>query len=64
MVAYIYPKDIGDEKAGTIVYPEVTKADKGIQFVVPEAAPVAVGYKKAAASKGFSLWKDSFKKRK
>ncbi len=64
VVAYIYPKDIGDEKAGTIVYPEVTKADKGIQFVVPEAAPVAVGYKKAAASKGFSFWKDSFKKRK
>lgn len=61
VVAYMYPKDIGDEKAGTIVYPEVTKTDKGIQFVVPEAAPVAVGWKKAAASKGFSFWKDFFK---
>ncbi len=62
VVAYIYPKDIGEEKAGTIVYPEVTKTDKGIQFVVPEAAPVAVGWKKAAASKGFSFWKDVFQK--
>lgn len=58
VVAYIYPRDIGEEKAGTIVYPEVTKTDKGIQFVVPEAAPVAVGFEKAAASKGFSFWKD------
>lgn len=62
VVAYIYPKDIGEEKAGAIVYPEVTKTDKGIQFVVPEAAPVAVGWKEAAASKGFSFWKDVFKK--
>ena len=37
VVAYIYPKDIGDEKAGTIVYPEVTKTEKGIQFVVPDS---------------------------
>lgn len=58
VVAYIYPRDIGEEKAGTIVYPEVTKTDKGIQFVVPEAAPVAVGFEKAAASKGFRFWKD------
>ena len=58
VVAYIYPRDIGEEKAGTIVYPEVTKTDKGIQFVVPEAAPVAVGFEKAAASKGFHFWKD------
>ncbi len=58
VVAYIYPRDIGEEKAGTIVYPQVTKTDKGIQFVVPEAAPVAVGFEKAAASKGFSFWKD------
>ena len=57
VVAYIYPKDIGDEKAGTIVYPEVTKTEKGIQFVVPEAAPVAVGWKEAEVSKGFSFWK-------
>lgn len=62
VVAYIYPRDIGEEKAGTIVYPEITKTDKGIQFTVPEAAPVAVGWKEAAASKGFSFWKDSFKK--
>lgn len=60
VVAYIYPRDIGEEKAGTIVYPEVTKTDKGIQFVVPEAAPVAVGFEKADASKGFSFWKDIF----
>ncbi len=57
VAAYIYPKDIGDEKAGTIVYPEVTKTEKGIRFVVPEAAPVAVGWKEAEVSKGFSFWK-------
>lgn len=58
VVAYIYPGDIGEEKAGTIVYPEVTKTDKGIQFVVPEAAPVAVGWKEAETSGGFNFWRD------
>ena len=58
VVAYIYPGDIGEKEAGTIVYPEVTKTDKGIQFVVPEAAPVAVGWKEAKASGGFNFWRD------
>ena len=62
VVAYIYPEDIEDVKAGTIVYPEVTKTDKGIEFVVPEAAPMAVGWEEAAASKGFSFWKEVFGK--
>ena len=58
VVAYIYPGKIGDEKAGTIIYPEVTNTDKGIQFVVPEAAPVAVGFKEAEGPAGFNFWRD------
>lgn len=46
VVAYIYPRDMGGERAGTIIYPEVTKTDDGIEFVVSDPAPVAVGWKK------------------
>lgn len=54
IVAYIYPRDLNGTEAGTIVYPEVTKTDKGIQFQIPDPAPVAVGWKKATVSE--SVW--------
>lgn len=45
VVAYIYPKDIEWEEAGKIIYPEITKTKKGIQFTIPYPGPVSVGWK-------------------
>ena len=62
VVAYIYPRDMNGVPAGTIVYPEVTKTDDGVEFVVPDPAPVAVGWEKVEKTKGGSKFWESLKK--
>ncbi len=61
VVAYIYPRDMGGERAGTIIYPEVTKTDDGIEFVVSDPAPVAVGWKKVEQPTGAGKFWESLK---
>lgn len=62
VAAYIYPRDMGDKRAGTIIYPEVTKTDDGIEFTVLDAAPVAVGFKKAERTTEAGKFWESLKK--
>ncbi len=63
VVAYIYPHTIDGTEAGTIIYPDVTESEDGLEFVVPACAPVAIGFKEAPEEKpGF--WKSLFSKDK
>ncbi len=61
VAAYIYPRDMKDKRAGTIIYPEVTKTDDGIEFTVTDPAPVAVGWKKVEQPKGVEKFWESLK---
>ncbi len=63
VVAYIYPNTIDGTEAGTIIYPDITKTEDGIEFVVPACAPVAVGFKEAPEEKP-SFWKSLFSRDK
>lgn len=63
VVAYIYPDEVDGTEAGTITYPEVTKTDDGIEFVVPVCAPVAIGWKEAPDKK-VGFWEAIFGKEK
>lgn len=63
VVAYIYPNTIDGTEAGTIIYPDITKTEDGIEFVVLACAPVAVGFKEAPEEKP-SFWESLFSRDK
>ncbi len=52
IVSYVYPEDMNEIEAGTQVYLEVIKTEEGIQFIVPGAGPIAVGWKNVADGSG------------